>query len=321
MNKKNKNGIYLIILVVLIGVYLLVKYVINIAPESNFDMNMLSVDTAQVSGITIIQPKDKNPIKLKNNNGKWQVTQGDKTASADENTLKGIFSTLAEIKIQNLAATGKDKWKEFQLTDSLATEVQLFGSEGKLYKDFFIGKFSYKQNKSPYGQMYRNNVTGLTYVRLNNHDESFIVKGFLPMTFNRDFNNFRNQTLVKLDKNSIDKIVFNYPGDSSFVAEKTDSALWVINQKDTANFKKVDQYLNILKWMRDIHFDDSFSPTQEAAYTIQYSGKNIQPVTIKIYQKDSANYVINSTQNPKAFFDSPLSGTMKQLLKMRQGFL
>ncbi len=319
MAKKNKNGIYLIALVVLIGIYLLVKYVINTAPDSNFDLGALSVDTAKITAITIKQPKDKDPLKLTKSNGEWQVQQAGKTAPADENTIKGIYSVLAEMKIQNVAATEPEKWKEFQLTDSLATEVQLFDQAGQMLKDFYLGKFTYKQNNA-YGGMYGNNVSGLTYVRLANRNESFIVKGFLPMSFNRDFNNFRNQTIVRLDKNAVESLSFEYPADTGFVVSKTDSALWIINQKDTADLVKVNQYLGMLSWMRNIHFDDNFTPVQEAVYTFQYSGKNIQPVTVRVYQKDSVNYIINSSQNPKAFFVSNQNGTLKQLLKTVNDF-
>ncbi len=314
MAKKNKNGIYLLILVVLIGIYLLVKYVINTAPDSNFDMSILSVDTAKITAITIKQPKDKDPLKLTKTNGEWKIQQGEKNAPADSNTVRGIFGVLADMNIQNVAATSKDKWKEFHLTDSLATEVRLFDATGQMVKDFYMGKFSYKQNQG--GRMYgNNNITGLTYVRLANRDESFIVKGFLPMSFNRNFNDFRNQTIVRLDKNSIENLSFQYPADTGFVVAKTDSAVWMINQKDTADFTKVSQYLGILSWMRNGNFDDSFTPATDAVYTVQISGKTIQPVTVRVYQKDSVNYVINSTQNPKAFFVSNQNGILKRLLK------
>jgi len=318
MAKKNKNGIYLLILVVLIGIYLLVKYGINIAPDSNFDMTALSVDTAKITAITIKQSKDKDLLKLTKTNGAWQVQQGSKIAPADSNTVRGIFGVLADMNIQNVAATSKDKWKDFQLTDSLATEVQLFDQTGQIIKDFYIGKFTYKQN--PGGRMYGNNITGLTYVRLAKGDESFIVKGFLPMSFNRDFNSFRNQTIVRLDKNAVENLSFEYPADTGFVVSKADSALWIINQKDTADFTKVNQYLGTLSWMRDGHFDDSFTPATDAVYTLQFSGKTLQPVTVRVYQKDSVNYVINSSQNPKAFFVSDKNGVLKRLLKTIKDF-
>ncbi len=319
MAKKNKNGIYLLILIVLFGIYLLFKFVINTAPDSNFDLSMLSVDTAKIAAITIKQPKDKDPLKLTETDGKWQVTQAGKTAPADESTIKGIYSVLAEMKIQNVAATSQDKWKEFQLTDSLATEVQLFDQAGQILKDFYIGKFTYRQ-RNVYGGMYSNNVSGLTYVRLANRDESFIVRGFLPMSFNRDFNNFRNQTIVRLDKNAVENLSFTYPADTGFVVSKADSAVWMINKKDTADIKKVNQYLGMLSWVRDVKFDDNFTPSNDAVYTMQFSGKNFQPVTVRVYQKDSVNYIINSTQNPKTFFVSNKNGTLKRLLKTVSDF-
>ncbi len=318
MAKQNKNTIYLIVLIALIGFYLLFKFVIKPAPDSNFDLNALSVDTSRVAAITIKQPS-KKAIKLSQIGEKWNVSQADKTAEADIRAVKGIHSVLADMKIQNIAATSPDKWKEFHLTDSLATEVQLFDKSGKIIKDFYLGKFSYKQNKNPYERSYGNNVTGLTYVRLAGKNESFIVNGFLPMSFTREFNSFRNQTVLHLNKNDIDKIVFDYPADTGFVVSKKDSLGWFVNNTDSVDRSKVSQYLNSISTIRESNFDDSFKPANKAKYTITYSGKNISDITVKVYQKDSANYILNSSQNPKTFFESS-SKNVKRLMQSAKYF-
>jgi len=322
MAKKNKNGLYLLVLVILAGIFILVKYVFINKPDSNFDMNQLSVDTAKVASVSIKQPKDKAPIKLTKENGNWKVSQKNQSFDADASSIKGILGILAQLKIQSVAGITKDKWADYQLTDSAATNVQLFDGGGKILKDFYIGKFTYKQNKSPYGQRYgRNNISGKTYIRLSNGSKSFIVNGFIPMSFNRDLNSFRNHTVAKIDKDNVNHIKFDYATDQSFELTKADSAVWMINQKDTADFNKISQYLNSIAWLRHMQFDDNFSPSTKAISTLTYEGKNMQPTTIRIYQKDSVNYVVNSSQNPKTFFSYKQDEVVKQLEKPVSAFM
>ncbi len=314
MAKKNNNRTYLIILIVLLGVYLLLKFVVNTTPDSNFDMQALSIDTAKVKAVTIKQPKGKAPVKLTLTGGKWEVSQGERKAAADKDAVKSLLGVMAEMNIQSIAATDAARWKDFQLTDSLATEVQVFGDNGKLLKDFYLGKFTYKQNPSA-GGMYgrRNGITGLTYVRLAQGDESFIVNGFLPMSLKKDFNTLRDQTLVRLDKAKIGKLSFDYPADSSFVLAKTDSAVWMIDNKDTVDIKKVNRYLATLTRLKGRKFAEHFTPAGKALYRFQFSGDGFSPVQVDVYQKDSVNYVLHSSQNPDVYFLSNEQGILKRL--------
>lgn len=322
MTKKNKNGLYLLVLVILAGIFILGKYIIINKPDSNFDMYQLMVDTAKVVSISIQQPKDKKPIKLTKENGIWKVSQGDKTYDADNRDIKDVLDILAQLKIQSIASTSKDKWGDFQLSDSAATDVQLFDDGGKLLKDFYIGKFTYKPNNSTYGQKYGgNNISGETYVRLSEGVESFIVNGFIPMLFNRDIDSFRNHTVVKIDKNKVENIKFNYTTNQGFELTKVDSAVWIINQKDTAYFNKITQYLNSIAWLSHSKFDDNFSPSDKAISTLTYEGKNMQPTTISIYQKDSVNYVVNSSQYPKIFFSYKQNEIDEQFKKTVSAFM
>jgi len=261
--------------------------------------------------------KDDNSLELKKESGIWYVLQGDKKEKADSNAITSILKVLADIKIQNVVGRTKDKWNDLQLTDSIATRVSIFNADNQIIKDIFIGKFTYRQraNFSGYG-----GVSGLTYVRLSDMPESFIVNGFLPMSFNRDFNSFRNSTIVALQKDAVNKIEFNYPADTSFVLAKADSALWKINSVDTADFNKVNHYLSTMTMFRDMHFDDTFKPVNDAVFTLKFYGKKMQPITVWVYQKDSVNFAVGSTQT-SAYFTSNRKGMLSRLLKTKQDFV
>jgi len=321
MAKKNKNNLYLIILIVLIGIYLLGKYVINIEKDSNFDMEIIKVDTSLISSINIINPKQENTIEIYKDNDKWYVKQANNKSLADDATVNHMLKTIADFKIQNVVGTNESKWEEYKLNDSLATNVQFFNSQNQLIKDVYIGKFIYKQNDSPYQQQGRNNGVGLTYVRLAKAPESFIIEGFLPMTFNRKFNDFRNQRILTVKKDQIDQVSFKYPGDSSFVLARTDSMVFLINQTDTADFRKVNSFLTSLSNLKEHQFDDNFIPSSSSPlFVLDLSGKEIKPLKINVYIKDEDNYIINSSQFPHTYFLSKRDRLNKKLLRSNQSF-
>jgi len=113
MAKKNKNNLYLIILLVLVVIYIISKYVVNVEPESNFDMNILRLDTAQIASLNIQTNKgQKEAIKIYKEDGNWQVEQGSQQALADQQAVRELIITLADLKIQNLVGTDESKWKE-----------------------------------------------------------------------------------------------------------------------------------------------------------------------------------------------------------------
>jgi len=322
MAKKNNNKLYLIILSVLLIVYIISKYVINVVPESNFDMSVLQIDTAQIASLNIKSNRgQKKPLNFLKEDGHWKVVQDDKNSIADEQSVKELLAALAGLKIQNLAGTDDSKWKEHQLTDSLAIEVEIYDNDSKLLKDLYIGKFTYKQNNTPYAQPGRSNGYGLTYVRLANQAESFIVEGFLPMTFNRQFNSFRNHHLVKVDPSEIDKISFNYPMDTAFNITRADSGTFLINAKDTADAKKVTSFFRTAAQYKEYQFDEHFAAGTSPLFSMDISGKLLDNIKLSVYDNDSLNYVIASSQFPETYFKVRKDQLKKKLFKSKQSFI
>ena len=309
--KKNNNAVYAGILLLLILIYAGIKMA-NVKPEKNFDASMLAVDTAKVGKIYISSQSEPDGVYLIKQNGKWMVKNDSMQADADINTVYSMLAELASLNIESVVSTSPDKWKEYEFTDSSATEVKVFDTEGNELKDLFIGKFRFKRTQTPYGA--GTNGTPFTFVRNGTNPEVYLVKGMLAITFNRDFNNLRNQMIAKIVKSDVNKIKFIMPQDSGYTLTKNDS-LWLINGKDTADQNKVDSYLNMVGWLSDSHFDDNFKPTTDALYTVRYEGKEMTPITIRIYAKDSLNYVVNSTYNPNAYFVTLKEHLVNRLIK------
>lgn len=316
MSKKLNNRTLLIIFIVLAGVLVLTE--IFHKTEKNLKTELVAFNTNEVNEIQIYaKGKANKPIKISRvSNTEWNVSNGKEIYKAGADIVKSYFDELRKIKSQRLAANSKDKWDDFQVTDSTASRIKLFNAKNKPLLDILIGKFSYKQAANPYG---RNNVRGISYVRLANEKEVYAVDGFLPMSLNRSFDDWRIKTLCKFNAKDIKSIDFSYP-DSSFKLNLKDS-LWFVGDL-SANIKKVNDYLSGLQNKNGHKFNNNFKPTSNPIYQVKIEGDNLSNIEIKCYATpEKGKFIIHSNQNTEAYFESNETGLMKQIFKSLKDFM
>ncbi len=312
MPKKFNNRILLIVLVLFVAVFLVARFLKTGKTEKSFKTELFALDTAEVSAI-LIYPKAENlkEIRFSRDGNNWTVTKGEVTSDAGENSVKSLLAQLVQVKPKRLAARSKDKWEEFQLTDSLATRIKVIEKGGKESVDLIIGKFTYQQSDNPYGG--RGNVTGTTYVRLGNEEEVYAVDGFLSMSINREFNSWRDQRVMNTRKEDVTKLIFTYPADSGFIVLKKDT-LWMMNNYAVDSLA-MDQYLSSLSYMDHSEFKDDFKPLQNPDFQLTIEGNNFSPVSIQAFMLTGDQYVINSSLNPKSYFSSDFEGLFSKIFK------
>jgi hypothetical protein len=157
--------------------------------------------------------------------------------------------------------------------------------------DLVIGKFSY----SGPGNM-------TSYVRLVGDKEVYGVDGMLAMSFDRNLNSFRDRTIIKSNQNDWTRLTFNYPADSSFVLEKKGSK-WMIGEMETDS-ALVEQYFSRIAGLTDGSFADQ-KPVTAPTHRLTIEGNNMMPkVEIVGYYTDPENFILESNQNPDAWFNS-----------------
>ena len=115
----------------------------------------------------------------------------------EKDAVHNILGEVDNIKPKSLEAVDKSKWKEFNLTDSLATRVRFLDKKGKSLADLMIGSFTYKQSGNPYGNPYGNNIQGTSFVRLYDEKKVYGVDGFLALSFSGKFNDYRDKSFRK----------------------------------------------------------------------------------------------------------------------------
>lgn len=319
MASKFNNKILLIVLVILAGLFILTRTIKQKRSSGNLKTDIVKVDSSAVNSILLYPSAEKGAeIMFSRIGKKWRVAKGEITADADKNNIDNMFAELINLKPESVITRNKDKWKDYGVTDSLGTRVVI--KEGKkTVLDLIVGRFDYQQSPSGYGGYGGNYGTGRTYIRLKEETDVYVVKGFLAMSFNQTFKNWRDQIFLKTDRNSINLLTFDYPADSGFVAMKSDS-IWII-EGITADSSAMASYLNELSRKSNSAFIDGYSPVIGPDYQLTINGTNMTPVIIKAYRKGENEYVMNSSQNPDSYFTSPPTGLFGNIFKPKSQFL
>ncbi len=306
MYRKINIKILVAVFVALLAIVVLVGLADSRKGGRNFKSDLVEVDVPNISSIEVY-PKATNGalIKLYKQNDEWQVESDGKKYRADQSLPGSMISQLNMLKPESVAATDKNRWEQFEATDSLGTRVKLFSGD-KLLTDIILGKFSFSQPRKM-----------TTYVRLTSDKEVYGVDGMIGMSFNRDVDAFRDKTIIKSTKTDWVKLTYSYPADSSFTLEKVNDT-WMVDG-ETADSASVEGYFNSIARLTENKFAET-KPVSPATHRLRIEGNNMMsPVEITGYSIDGESFVFGSSQNPNSFFNNP--ETAKKLFVPKNQFI
>lgn len=316
--KKLNNKTLIIILVVLVGIFAVVRIFRTPAQQSNLKKELVSIDTAKVTEIKLSPKTEPGEITFKREGTKWTVTKFGKEYNVDLGAASGLLSQLLNLEPEKMVSSKKEKWDEYQVGDS-TTRVQAF-VDGDEVANLLIGRIGF--NQSP-AQMQQQQFGGggfgggFTYVRVADEDEVYTVDGFLESTFNRSLNDFRNKSLVRLKSEDITKVSCNYP-DSGFVAELRNKKWWIADVMADSN--KMRSYVNQFNFKNATTFADDFTASRPADLSLVVDGASGNLATIKAWKRDT-DWVFESTQQPGVFFSSAGSAIFQTLFEGKKDLL
>lgn len=297
--KRLNNKILALALLLLLSGFILVKMFRSPGLESNLDEDLLSIDTAAITTIRLYPVKaQRKEVNLVREGTRWKVRQDQKTADVATNALHNMLGSIRRIKAERIVSRKKEKWDAYQVGDTTGTHVLVL-SDNKTLADLWIGKTHFTQGG------------GSTYVRLGDEAEVYAVEGYLASSFDKTFNDWRDKTFLRAKKDSISKITFRYPADSSFVLEKKDYTWRVGNER--ADSVAVDKYLNNLISKDLFSFADQFTPAGEADVVLTIENAKTPGVTVKAWKNEDANWVLTSTLRPGVYFSGEGSSIVKDL--------
>lgn len=290
MFNKNSNKTLWIIFAVLLLAAVLIFSSESTKRERTFNTNIIKIDTSAVTEILLYPKSQKGKeVKITKVDNDWNVlAENGKKYKTPKAKVKNLLVQILRIKPKRLAARSKDKFAKYEVLDSVATRVVV--KEGdKESLNLIIGKFAFQQPRSM-----------STFVRLAGSSDIYEVDGFLDMIFNKTANNFRDETVIKSDKNKWNRLTFELP-DETYELENNGKA-WLLNGIPTDSAKTA-KTLSALARITNSNFADIENnklPKVESKLTIENDlGKPIIVTALK----DSSNYIIHSSQNVENYFN------------------
>ena len=306
MFKKISNTTLGGILVVLSLVYASLVLLDNTGKSSSVRSTLVAIDTTSVSRILI--NKQGTETELVKDNGQWMAVLADgKKVETDHGKVMSSLDMLLQAKPSRIVSKSEKKWKDFQV-DSTGTQVQVFEGDEKTL-DIVLGRFGTKQKPTQGGmpqQFQRNNFTFFSFVRLSGENETYACDDFMGASLPATTSDYRDNSILNFSSaDSITAIRFNYP-DAGFVLNNI-AGDWQIDG-EMVDSASIATYLGAIGNATSRNFVDDveLSLLGSPAFNITFESKELaSPVELSFFPHPTHEWILHSSQNPKALFASP----------------
>jgi len=268
--------------------------------ERTLRTELVEIDTSQVYSI-LLYPRAEQGKELLfiRDEASWRVSMEGITAAANRQQVRSILTELQNLKIEQLVARSSDSWDDYQVNDSLGTRIVVKeGSSTTL--DLVVGRFHYQPAPGGYNMYQQNRGTGKTYIRLSGDEEVYLADGFLAMSVNQRFDRWRDQTITRLTRSAVSRIICDYPADSGFIAEKTDAG-WLVGGLPADSASMVS-YLSGVSRKTHSDFSDGIQPSAEPDFRVTFEGENMQTQSVRAFMQTDTTLLLNSSINPGTWF-------------------
>ncbi len=282
--KKNNTFKLLGVLGVLVVIYLIVTFTGDDGRSKSFRSVLVDLDTARVSRIEILS-NGKTTLVEKVGSDAWKVTADDLQKAAVSSVVKNLFATLEGAKPSRLVARSSDKWRDYAV-DSTGTRIQIFEGQDKSL-DLVIGRFGVEGQRNFH-----------TFVRLFDEEDVYVANDFMGISLPKEDKDFRNGDVLRLNRDSLTQIAFNYPDSSFSIYRENDRWYSTEFELDSANN---ENYMRGLSFVTSKDFaNDAYLGTP--VLNVTYSFSNQPEIQLSAYQSESG-YVIQSSENGDELFE------------------
>ena len=186
---------------------------------------VFSVEADKIDGLEIkSESGDRTTLKKKGND--WEIVQP-VSAPSDQSTVSGITSNLASLEIQRVIDENPANLKEFGLA---SPRVEVAYKSGGQERRLQIG------DKTPTGSD--------LYAKLADGKRVFLIPAYLESTFNHGTFDLRDKTVLKVDREQLDKL--EVTGDKRTERFEKKNGDWTIAEPPVgkAEFSAVDNLVS-----------------------------------------------------------------------------
>lgn len=206
---------FLVLLVVAVGLGAFVYYDSKKPPADDKKQEKVFADVQsdKIEQVTV-KAEAGDQTTLQKQGTAWQITQP-AAVPADEAEISGIATSLASLQVQRVVDEQATDFKQYGL-DPARIEVA-FKAGGKDHR-LLLGQ------KTPTGAD--------IYARLPGAPRVFLVSAYLDATFNKSTFDLRDKTILKIDRDKVDRVEMQTPGRTVTIAKQ--GADWRITSPSDA---------------------------------------------------------------------------------------
>ena len=296
MKSRNLYIIFAVLLLIYLGVTFF-----GDKKEGNFNNIITDFKTENVDKI-VITPKENNKKKLElvKNGKEWTLKTDGNEYQTDKNSVENALTGLNEIKINSIISKNPKKWAKYEVEDDKCKRIQAFAGSKKVV-DLLVGKFKFDPQTR----------TANSYVRLSGKDEVYSTDGFSGFNVPDNAAAYRIKTIAKFEPSQLKSIKLK-SGDTEKDFTNRDGK-WFENGV-MIDSTKMANYLKSLSNMKGSKFVDTKNQFTGSSddLTLGFDDKSIN-ITAYPDTTDAKAFIIHSSANEKAFFDSDSTGIYKRI--------
>ena len=254
---------------------------------------LVEIDSAGVDRIEI--RGSAGTVRLERRGMEWFVA-GPVQAPAQASTVTGALSQACDLRIKSIVSSKPEKHQLFQVDTVSGTMITLF--EGSSHSaSIIVGKPA---------EGYAD-----TYARVAGSDDVALVSGSFGWTFNKPVRDWRDRTILTLERAEIREVLYRY-GDTTFTLAWRDS-VWRIEGR-AANTQSVEGVLNALTSLQCDDFAESPSAGKLVA-TLTVAGQQVR------FSRESGGtrYLVQTSSGPQWYIME--SWRADQVLKRKRDLL
>lgn len=274
--------------------------------SASFNPVVVAVDTSQIDRIKFISGGlTKAEFELVRVDSTWEAIQGNIKVKLEPSARKAILASLADLNANRVVTKDVSKYPEFEIDDTQASKVIVW-QDKKQVAEIAIGGFRFNQQAQ----------TASTYVRKGDKPEVYLIDGFAGLALKARFDQFRDKKLVNSVAEDLTSLEWLNATGYKQKIQKEDGA-WYYAGMEAVDSTSFNTYLGVLVNAQGSDFSDRTS-TQglTLAEKLTLYGNNMNEPTIisAFHSPDTiAPFLIHSTANPEALFNSDSSGLYKKI--------
>ena len=247
---------------------------------------LVAIDTAKATKVEILSPKGE--VTLTKSDDVWTVALPGGDKKTKQNVVTSLIQTLNTIEPSRLASRKKETWKDYEV-DSAGTRVKVFAGD-KVTTDIVLGRFGVEGQRNFY-----------SFVRLFEDENVYVANGFMKMSIYENADDYRDNSVIRLKKDSLTQVVFTYP-EGSFTLTKNED--WFIGDQE-ADSATIADFLQDLNYTTSNEFHDGVVP---AIYThsVAFSFSNAEDIVLEGVEENGVAVVRSSENGSEIFNDTAL---------------